>query len=34
MEKEETSEYKVIENFYLKLLEKEVNENLKMDTRF
>lgn len=34
MEKEETSEYKVIENFYLKLLEKEVNDNLKMDTRF
>lgn len=29
MEKEETSEYKVIENFYLKLLEKEVNDNLK-----
>lgn len=29
MEKEETSEYKVIENFYLKLLEKKVNKNLK-----
>lgn len=29
MEKEETSKYKVIKNFYLKLLEKEVNDNLK-----